>query len=277
MIIALWLLFAFALLLLLFAIYLWLIAPARRPYPQNIRQDVLYAHRGLHDGNKKVYENSMQAFVLAADHGYGIEMDVQSTRDGQVVVHHDLNTLRVCGIDAVIENTDYSDLPPLPDGTPIPLLSEFLALIAGRVPVIIEFKHHKQYIRTLHTSLPLLEDYSGDIYLESFHPSIVRYLRIHAPKALRGQLSAGRFDAGTNPIAAFVLKHLLINVLSRPHFIAYDYHSDHSLSMTLNRRLFQPVFVAWTVRNQADLDDARTRYDAVMFEGFIPDSHTNTN
>ena len=147
MVFTLWALFAAAVLLLLFALYLWLIAPARRPYPGKLRCDVLYAHRGLHDGNQVVFENSMQAFTQAVKHGYGIEMDLQSTRDGQVVVHHDLNTLRVCGTDAIIEQTDYADLPLLPDGTPIPLFADFLQLVGGKVPLIIELKHHKEYIR----------------------------------------------------------------------------------------------------------------------------------
>jgi glycerophosphoryl diester phosphodiesterase len=269
---ALWLLFALAALLLVFSLYLWLIAPARRPYPYEMRRDVLYAHRGLHDGNRAVIENSMRAFALAAEHGYGMEMDLQSTRDGQVVVHHDLNTLRVCGTDAVIEQTDYRDLPLLPDGTPIPLFTDFLVLVSGRVPVIIELKYHGQWRRTVRAALDILADYRGDYYLESFHPAIVRHLRAHAPKALRGQLSSGTFDKGTNPVAAFMLRHLLIDALSRPHFIAYNFHSDRSFSLKLIRFLFRPVLVAWTVRNQAELDKARKRYDAVMFEGFLPDS-----
>ncbi|HPJ02495.1 MAG TPA: glycerophosphodiester phosphodiesterase family protein [Candidatus Limiplasma sp.] len=277
MVFVLWLLFGFAVLLLLFAGYLWLIAPARRPYPRQFRRDILYAHRGLHDGNQTVFENSMAAFRLAVEHGYGMEMDLQSTRDGQVVVHHDLNTLRVCGVDTVIEQTDYEDLPPLPDGTPIPLFSEFLALVDGKVPVIIELKYHKQYLRTVRATLELLQGYDGDYCLESFHPSIVRYLRIHAPGELRGQLSAGSFDPGTHPAAVFVLKHLLINVLSRPHFIAYGFKHDRTPSLRLIRKLFRPLLVTWTVRSQQELDAARERYDAVMFEGFIPDFTPETD
>jgi glycerophosphoryl diester phosphodiesterase len=272
MVFALWLLFACAVLLLLFALYLWLIAPARKPYPCDMRRDVLYAHRGLHDGNRAVIENSMRAFALAAERGYGMEMDLQTTRDGQVVIHHDLNTLRVCGADAVIEQTDYADLPFLPDGAPIPLFSDFLKLVDGRVPVIIELKYHEQYLRTIRAALALLKDYRGDYYLESFHPAIVRYLRRHAKGALRGQLSSGKLGGGTNPAAAFMLKHLLVNALSRPHFIAYDFHHARTPSLWFNRFLFKPVLVAWTVRSQADLDAARKRYDAVMFEGFVPDS-----
>lgn len=271
MVFALWLLFAFAVLLLLFAVYLWLIAPARRPYPKQFRRDVLYAHRGLHDGNKAVFENSMAAFWLAAERGYGMEMDLQSTRDGQVVVFHDLNTLRVCGANAVIEETDYSDLALLPDGTPIPLFSDFLKLVNGRVPLIIEFKYHKQYLRTVQAALELLRGYAGDYCLESFHPTIVRYLRKHAPQALRGQLSTGAFGPGFKPFDAFVLKHLLVNALSRPHFVAYGFDRDATLSLKLLRMLFRPILVAWTVRSQKELDAALKRYDAVMFEGFIPD------
>lgn len=271
MVLALWLLFAFAVLLLLFAVYLWLIVPARKPYPKQFRRDVLYAHRGLHDGNILVFENSMAAFRLAVERGYGMEMDLQSTRDGQVVVCHDSNTLRVCGVDAEIWQTDYADLPPLPDGTPIPLFADFLELVDGRVPVIIEIKYYKLYLQTVRDALQILKGYRGDFCLESFHPTIVRYLRKHAPQTLRGQLSTGAFGPGIKPFDAFVLRHLLVNALSRPHFVAYGFDSNETLSLKLIRMLFRPILVAWTVRSQKELDTARKRYDAVMFEGFIPD------
>lgn len=272
MLLALWLLFAFAVLLLFFCIYLWLIAPARGLYPKQFRADVLYAHRGLHDGNRSVFENSMRAFELAAERGYGIEMDLQSTRDGQVVVHHDHNTLRVCGKDAEIGQTDYRDLPMLPDGTPIPLFSDFLALVRGRVPVIVEIKYYPQHIRTVRAALEMLQGYQGDYCLESFHPAVVRYLRANAPDILRGQLSSGVYVPGTHPVSAFTLKHLLVNAYTRPHFIAYNISCDATLSLKLLRFLFHPVLVGWVAKNQADLDRARKRYGAVMFEGFIPDS-----
>ena len=272
MVFALWLLFALAVLLLVFVVYLWLIAPARRPFPKTFRDDVLYAHRGLHDGNKAIIENSMKAFALAVEHGYGMELDIQSTLDGQVVVHHDSNTLRVCGQDAVIAQTNYADLPPLPDGTPIPLFSNFLQFVRGRVPIIVEFKYQKHYEHMMRAALAQLRNYNGDTCLESFHPAIVHYLHKQAPEQLRGQLSAGAFDQGTHPAAAFALKHLLIHFLSRPHFIAYSFDHDRTLSLKLIRLLFRPIFIAWTVRSQADLDAARKRYDAIIFEGFTPDT-----
>ncbi|HPF86973.1 MAG TPA: glycerophosphodiester phosphodiesterase family protein [Candidatus Limiplasma sp.] len=270
MLLVLWILFVLEVILLLFALYLLLIAPASKPFPAKLRTDVLYAHRGLHDGNQDVIENSMKAFRLAIEHGYGMEMDLQSTRDGLVVVFHDNNTKRVCGTDAVIDQTDYADLPLLPDGTPIPLFEDFLKLVDGKVPLIIELKSHTTYLHTVQTSLAMLKDYHGDYCMESFHPVIVKYLRKHAPNILRGQLSSGKISGALKPFSAFMLKNLLVNVLSRPHFIAYDFHHDHKLSLKLNRIFFKPLFVAWTIRSQEDLDAALKRYDAVIFEKFIP-------
>ena len=271
MIFALWLLFGLAVLLLLFSVYLWLIAPAHNPSPAALRVDVLYAHRGLHDGNHQVFENSMKAFALAVEHGYGMEMDLQTTRDGKVVIHHDLNTRRVCGTDAEIEQTDYADLSLLPDGTPLPLFEDLLKLVSGKTPLIIELKFHKQYLRTVNAALALLKDYQGDYCLESFHPAIVQTLRKQAPQLLRGQLSSGRLGSEIKPRTAFMLKHLLLNFLSRPHFIAYGFDHDGTPSLWLNRVLFKPLLVAWTIRSQEDLDAARKRYDAIIFEGFTPD------
>ena len=242
MMFALWLLFAFAVLLLLFSVYLWLIAPARKPYPYALRRDVLYAHRGLHDGNHAVIENSMRAFALAVEHGYGMEMDLQTTRDGKVVIHHDLNTQRVCGVNAEIEQTDYADLPLLPDGTPIcRCLPNSSQLVDGKAPLIIELKHHTQYLRTVRAALDLLKGYHGDYCLESFHPAIVRYLRTERAQAsCAGSCPRAILDQEIKPLSAFLLKHLLFNVLSRPHFIAYDFYHDGTPSLWLNRLLFKP-------------------------------------
>ena len=55
----------------------------------------LYAHRGLHDNKSAAPENSMAAFKKAVDGGYGIELDVQLTKDGVPVIFHDFTLARV--------------------------------------------------------------------------------------------------------------------------------------------------------------------------------------
>ena len=232
----------------------------------------LCAHRGLHDGNQQVYENSMKAFALAADSGYGIEMDVQLTLDDQLVIHHDASTARVCGTDCVITQTAYADLPAIPDGSQVPLFSDFLTLIAGRVPLIVEIKAHGDPIRNAQATLRFLRAYKGPYCIESFDTQIVRYFRKHAPEIIRGQLASGNPAAvktkGFSPY--FAHKHLLFNFRCRPHFIAYDCNHQASPALLLAKHVFGTFLVAWTVRDQQTLDKARKRFDTWILKSSHP-------
>ena len=95
------------------ACYLAAIAPRlwNRPEPM---PRVYYAHRGLHDNTSDAPENTMAAFRKAVEHGYGIELDVQLTRDGQVVVVHDFNLKRICGVDIDVDKLTYEQLQAYP-------------------------------------------------------------------------------------------------------------------------------------------------------------------
>lgn len=254
----------------LFALYLWLIAPARRHPDASALKGWLYAHRGLYGGDAP--ENSMTAFARAVEAGYGIELDVQRTRDQRLVVHHDGNTQRVCGVDAVICQTDFDQLPLLPDGSRIPTLDEVLALVNGRVPLIVEVKQYQNPAQNAAAALEHLRRYAGPYCVESFQPIAVRYFKKHAPDIVRGQLATGDklHREGVPRGAFFALKNLLINCVGRPHFIAYSAGADHGLSMRLMRRWFHPLFAGWTIRSQQELDEARKTYDFPIFEKFIP-------
>ena len=84
----------FATVAALFASWLFLIAPrARKKAMQPFLRP--YAHRGL--WGEGIPENSLAAFRRAAEHGFAIELDVQLSRDGEVMVFHDYTLDRVCG------------------------------------------------------------------------------------------------------------------------------------------------------------------------------------
>ncbi|MBN1777004.1 MAG: glycerophosphodiester phosphodiesterase [Clostridiales bacterium] len=253
-------------------LYFYIIAPSHRHPDADKLLGKLYAHRGLHDGNRQVIENSMKAFSLAVDGGYGIELDVQLTRDNQLVVHHDASTARICGADRIITQTDYADLPSLPDGSPIPLFTDLLALVAGRVPLVVEIKSHGDHDKTAAAALAHLRVYQGPFCVESFHPQIVRYVRLYAPDVIRGQLASGKPYTGKakSYISHFTHKHLLHNFRGRPHFIAYDCKHRASPSLLLAKSLFGAFLVAWTIKDQPLLDKARRRYASWIFEGFTP-------
>lgn len=268
----LWLLIA---LLLLCALYLFLIAPASKRPDDRALRGWLYAHRGLHDGNRDVPENSLEAFRRAAEAGYGVELDVQLTRDGMLVVHHDASLKRVCGVDKAIGSLSYDELCkiPLPDGSRVPLFSEVLALVDGRVPMIVEVKHYGGAARIAAETLKFLRGYRGAYCVESFDPRAVLFFRKNAPDIIRGQLASGNPDdkAAMGAPTYWLLKNLLVNVAGRPHFIAYSAAHDDTLSMRLQKRLFRPLLAGWTLRSQRELDNARAKgYDYPIFELFEP-------
>ncbi|MBR6572046.1 MAG: glycerophosphodiester phosphodiesterase [Clostridia bacterium] len=261
-------------LLLLAAAYVFLIAPAMDKPEDGHLRGWLYAHRGLHDGNVTVPENSMKAFELAMENGYGMELDVQLTKDGKLVVHHDGSLQRVCGVDQLILETDYADLPALPDGSAIPLLEEVLAMVNGCVPIIVEIKHYGGAEAVAAAAYGALKEYRGPYCVESFDPRAMQYFRKNAPQVLRGQLaSGGKWDKEALNLPSYIaLKYLLVNVLSRPHFVAYSMPEDRVVSMLMMKYAFKPMLACWTVRDQKTLDDAwEEGYHCPIFELFTPE------
>ena len=131
------------------------------------------AHRGIHD-NKTVPENSLPAFNAAAEAGCGIELDVQFTKDRQHVLYHHDNLTRMCGDDRLdIDDTydEHSKMRLLDSDEKIPLLSEVLETVGGRVPLLIEMKNERRVVWELPRALYSIMKYFNGVYaIESFNP-----------------------------------------------------------------------------------------------------------
>lgn len=232
-----------------------------------------YAHRGLHTNDSRIPENSLASFAAAAKEGYGVELDVQFTADRQIVVFHDDNLKRMCGIDRRLDELTYAELKDirlLDSNERIPLLSEVLEILDGAT-LLCEFKAMRSYTDTSLCAavLPLLDGYKGAVCIESFNPFMVRWFRKHAPNYIRGILSK-KFEKGeVAQILRFPLSSLFTNWLCRPDFIAYQ-HTDHTQLFFRICRLFHPMTIAWTVRSASEDQEAKRRFDTVIFEGFLP-------
>ena len=229
-----------------------------------------FAHRGLHSRDKAVPENSLEAFRLAARAGYGMELDVQLSRDGQVVVFHDDTLNRVCGVDARVDELDYAELSQLRlCGTEqgIPLFSQVLSEVRGRGPLIVELKNGKRNRELCEKTYAMLESYRGEVCVESFNPLIVMWFRFHAKDLVRGQLSMPKkryLDEGYNPVTSYILSHTLLNFLARPQFIAYRI-GYRPVLVRLSEHL-GAMKVGWTSHEPRN-EKGR---DAVIFEFYKP-------
>lgn len=259
---------------LLFALYLFAIMPrvGKRPdvTPLLGRH---YAHRGLHNNRSDAPENSMAAFRKAVEAGYGIELDVQLTKDRIPVVFHDETLDRVCGVSGKVRDFTFQELQQFSlcnSPERIPRFADFLKLVDGKVPLIVEIKVHEKASAVCEKADALLRNYKGVYCVESFHPFAMKWYKEHRPDIVRGQLSTDFDRPGRQePITERLVHYLLTNFLCRPDFIAYDHRHKYNLSR-LVCRLFRPLNVTWTIKSQAELDASRKDFDLFIFEGFLP-------
>ena len=230
-----------------------------------------FAHRGLHSPDKSVPENSLEAFRLAAEAGYGAELDVQLSKDGQVVVFHDDTLDRVCGVHGRVDEFGFEELQQMRlCGTAhrIPLFQEVLNTVRGRGPLIVELKNGRRNRELCEKTYALLENYQGEACIESFNPLIVAWFRIHGRDLVRGQLASPMAEYtkdGRSKAQAFVLSRTLLNFLARPQFIAYKI-CFRPLTVRLSE-LLGAMKVGWT-SHAAENEKGR---DAVIFEFYRPE------
>ena len=229
------------------------------------------AHRGLYEADQSVPENSLAAFYLAKKSGYGIELDVQLTRDGRVVVFHDDTLSRVCGVDKRVDELEYDELRKLSlfdTNERIPLFYEVLSAVGDKTPLIVELKTGKRNKELCQKTYELLSAYNGTYCIESFDPFIVKWFRFHAPNVLRGQLTQTPVDfvkSGTSKSVGFILGNVLFNFLARPHFIAHKQGKKTPAVRFAEKA--GAMDVIWTVRDAKAQPDC----DVIIFEHYKPD------
>lgn len=263
------------------ALYVYMILPRlvgrpdRAPFKQK-----LFAHRGLYDNASEAPENSMAAFRKAVEADFGIELDVQLSKDGVPVIMHDEDLRRACGVDRPVKSLTLEELKKLrlfQSEETVPTLREFLDMVHGRVPLIVEIKADNTTDVSLCGPIQaLLDEYQGLYCVESFNPLVLLWYRTHRKSVMRGQLSEAfsrtkKFESLFHKPFLLQIQFLTSNLLTRPDFIAYNCLHEKNLSRRILRRVFRTPQAAWTIKSRQQLASQRDRFDVFIFDSFVPD------
>ncbi len=233
------------------------------------------AHRGLHDAGRP--ENSLAAARAAIAAGCAIECDIQRSADGEAVVFHDDDLLRLTGAAGRIGDLPLGALRGLElgeSGERIPTLAELLGLIAGQTPLICEIKSgFDGDVRLAARAVEIAAGYEGPLAFKSFDPDIIAYLRASGSPRPLGIVAEADYDdpyfAALSPAQKRDGRAFLHIGRTAPDFVSFRVDDLPHAIPTLMRALAAKPVMAWTVRRPEQWAAARLYADQAVFEGEI--------
>ena len=221
------------------------------------------AHRGFFNNEEGIPENSIPAFKKAIRYGYAIELDVKLTKDKRLVVFHDDLLKRVCGVNKIIENLTYKELLKynlFDTKYKIPLFSEVLELVKGKVPILIETKSLK-FNGELENELSyLLDTYKGDFSIQSFNPFSIYWFKKNRSDYVRGLIISNTKKRKT--LANLIAKSVIGDVFLKINFISYNIKMLPN--SYIKRKKKSKVILGWTIKNKKELLFAEKYCDNVI-------------
>ena len=236
-------------------------------------------HRGLHDVTDGRPENSVEAIDAAIARGYGIEIDLQLSKDGVAMVFHDYHLGRLTGETGPVAQRTADELASIAltgGKAGIPTFAEVLARVAGVVPLLIEIKDQDGEmggnVGPLECAAAAdLTDYRGDVAVMSFNPHAVIAFGEAAPDVPRGLVTSA-FDPETwAPLPASVCDHLRdIPDYDRTgaSFISHE-GPDLARPRVAALKARGAHVLCWTIKSATQEAEARKIADNVTFEGYL--------
>jgi glycerophosphoryl diester phosphodiesterase len=236
------------------------------------------AHRGYHDAAARRPENALTAFRAAIDAGYGIELDVQRSADNKAVVFHDDTLERMTVRTGAV--ADYSaerlcKMALRESDDLIPTLAEVLALVAGRVPLLIEIKEllgtmGKTPGQLEHAVAEDLRSYIGPVAVMSFNPNCMVHMARLAPNVARGMTTEAYDPAQNEPLSAETCARLREIPDYGPTFSSFISHqaSDLGRARVAELKSKGAAVLCWTIRSPEAEANARQIADNITFEGY---------
>ena len=238
------------------------------------------AHRGLHDSERGIIENTPSAITAAIAGNFSIEVDVQLTADDEAIVHHDDVLGRLNEGSAKLATLTAAQLKQVPfkaTSDRMITLGELCDLAAGRVALVVEIKSHFDGDRRLATRVAeVLKSYDGPAVAMSFDPGQVLALKELAPQIVRGIVAQRTYDddywTKTSPGQRHRMTALRHAFRTQPHFVAFQVNELPAPAPWIARNVFGCPLLTWTVRTAEQRARASRHADQMIFEGFVPEN-----
>jgi len=235
-------------------------------------------HRGLHDAASGLIENTAGAVRAAIAAGYGVEVDVQISADGEAMVHHDAVLGRLTEGDERLDRLSAAALKRVTfrgSEERMMTLGELCDLVGSRVPILAELKSRFDGDDRLPSRVAaVLTSYTGPVAPMSFDPMQLALLRQKAPRLPRGIVAAKyRPHPYWDQMPVWLrcgMGSLLPALTARPHFVAYAIDNLPALAPFLARHALCLPLLTWVVRTEAERQRAARYADQMIFEGFRP-------
>ncbi len=207
----------------------------------------LIAHRGVYNSNN--IENTLSAFSKCVDKNYIIELDIHILKDNTIVVYHDYNLNKLCGVNKIIETLNYDELSKIKikNKYKIPTLDDVMHIVNGKVPILIEIKDLDNNSKFEEELVKLLDNYKGKFAIHSMNPFVINWLYKNRKDYVIGLIIFN--DLNFKLVKKFTKKIDFISVYKK------------QLPMKFNK-----IQIGWTVRNKKEYTKYKDLCDNLICE-----------
>ena len=240
-----------------------------------------FAHRGYHswslNDSRIIPENSLEAFKVAIEKNYSIEMDIHLTKDLELIVFHDFFLGRLTTKTGFVfnKNLNYIKQARLSNNETVPTLEDTLNLINGRVPVLLEIKYSKLLKKNIEIFATLLaeklENYKGDIALMSFSSNLMKYIcksNLFKNFPLGLTTNFPKRETLANKIKNNKIESEIIS--NKLQFISQDWKGIKSSRIKRLKKL-DIAILSWTITSKEIEEGLEDLVDNITFESYEPD------
>ena len=157
----------------------------------------IVAHRGIVDDET---ENTIQAVKASLEADIDVvEMDVQMTEDGEIILHHDRSLNRILGVEKNIDELTYREITGLEvenrenfhsDEKIVATLGEALELVDGQMDVQIDVKTYGRGEKVAERIVSIIDEYDmvGNTYIQSFDRMFIEKVEELNPEVKTSQI-----------------------------------------------------------------------------------------